>query len=81
MGKKFKLWNAKEQRYDELEENSVKCPLCGEYTFSEDDDDTMCSNCGWINHGTALAFPDSRFALHMSFNEAKKAFAEGRPIE
>jgi hypothetical protein len=62
-------------------ENSVQCPVCQQYTFDEEGDHTMCFNCGWLNDELLIAYPDLHGALEMSLNEAKKAYAEGRPIE
>lgn len=59
----------------------VKCPICGNYAFDEEDDDTMCEFCGWINDSVCNYSHDIHGPLHMSFNEAKKAWAEGRPIK
>ena len=67
--------------YEFNEDGMVKCPVCGEFTFAEPDDDTMCANCGWINTEFLLTIPGWRGPLHVDFEEAKKAYAEGRPIE
>lgn len=62
-------------------EHPVKCPICGNYTFDEEDDETMCSVCGWINDSICNHSHDLSGSMKMNFNEAKEAWAEGRPIE
>lgn len=60
----------------------IKCPVCGEYTFEEENNFEICAVCGWENDGIQKDDPDEKdCANRMSLNEAKKAWAEGRPIE
>ena len=67
--------------YEFNEDGMVKCPVCGEFTFEEPDDCTKCSNCGWYNEEHLVTIPGCTGSLHMDFEEAKKAYAEERPIE
>ena len=55
----------------------IKCPVCGEYEFSIDDDFDVCGVCGWENDGLQLDEPDYRGgANEMSLNEAKVAWGQ-----
>ena len=67
--------------YDIREDGMVRCPVCGEYTFDEPDDYTYCDNCGWFNSDSMLNIDGFSGPLYMTFEEAQKAYAEGRPIE
>ncbi len=67
--------------HDVREDGMVKCPVCGEYSFDEADDYTYCDNCGWFNSDFMLNIDGFTGPLNMTFEEAKKAFAEGRSIE
>lgn len=67
--------------HDIREDSMVRCPVCGEYTFDEPDDDTYCENCGWFNSDLMLNVKGFTGPLYMTFEEAKTAYAEGRVIE
>lgn len=58
-----------------------KCPVCGE--MMDDIPYNICDNCGWeTNIPQEEYFPNRGGGPNvMSFNEAKKAYAEGRPVE
>ena len=72
--------NKKIYTHDIREDGMVKCPVCGEYTFDEPDDYTYCENCGWFNSDFLLNIDGVSGPLNMTFEEAKKAYAEGREI-
>ena len=56
----------------------MKCPVCGQYDFEEDNDFDVCEVCGWENDGVQLDDPEySGGANSMSLNEARAAFAVG----
>ena len=53
----------------------IKCPVCGEYTFAEEDDFDICDICFWENDGYQMRHPDYRGgANHTSLNEARAAW-------
>lgn len=57
------------------------CPVCGKHTFEEDDNFEICPVCGWEDDGIQRDDPDyDGGANHMSLNQAKKAWAEGKEI-
>ena len=58
------------------------CPVCGRYEFEKEDDYDICNVCGWENEKYQITHPDEEGgANRMSLNQAKKAWAEGKPIE
>ncbi len=58
------------------------CPVCGKYEFEHEGCDDICEVCGWQDDIIQLRHPDERqCANQMSLNEAKAAYAEGRPVE
>lgn len=60
----------------------IKCPVCGQYEFEMEDDYDICNVCGWENEKYQITHPDEEGgANRMSLNQAKKAWAEGKPIE
>lgn len=60
----------------------VKCPVCGKYEFEQEDNYEICEVCGWENEKYQLNHPDEEnCANQMSLNQARKAWAEGRPVE
>lgn len=60
----------------------IKCPVCGRYEFEMEDDYDICNVCGWENEKYQITHPDKEGgANRMSLNQAKKAWAEGKPIE
>lgn len=57
----------------------IDCPCCGKERVGEFD---ICSVCGWENDLVQLDNPDFGGGANiMSLNEAKQAYAEGRPVE
>lgn len=72
--------NKKRYAHDIREDGMVKCPVCSKYTFDEPDDYTYCENCGWFNSDFLLNTDGVSGPLNMTFEEAKKAYAEGREI-
>jgi len=38
----------------------IKCPVCGERNFEEDNNFEVCCVCGWENDGVQLDDPDFR---------------------
>ncbi len=59
---------------------TVKCPVCGRSELTDDGD--VCEVCGWFHDIVQEAYPDEEDCEnHMSLNQAKRAWAEGREIE
>ena len=59
-----------------------KCPVCGEYEFDSAGSFEICEVCGWQDDSVQMENPDEGMcANQMSLNEAKAAYAEGRPVE
>lgn len=57
------------------------CPVCGTKCQGEYDEYDVCENCGWEDDHLQRDEPDySGGANEMSLNEARKAWAEGKPI-
>ena len=55
-----------------MSKKTVKCPVCGKYTFEERDDFDICDVCGWENDGTQ--YRDHNYAggaNDLSVNEAR----------
>ena len=60
----------------------IKCPVCGQYEFEEENNFEICEVCGWENDGIQMDDPDEEDCANaMSLNHARKAWAEGRPID
>jgi len=54
----------------------IKCPVCGEYYFAEDNDFDVCEVCGWENDGVQLDDPDYRGGANVeSLNERRAQWA------
>ncbi|MCL2420837.1 MAG: hypothetical protein FWD03_03190 [Defluviitaleaceae bacterium] len=50
----------------------IKCPVCNEYDFEEDNDFDTCDICGWENDGVQYDDPDYRGGANPdSLNECK----------
>jgi hypothetical protein len=59
-----------------------KCPCCGEKTLTELGNFEICEVCGWEDDDIQSDDPDyAAGANHISLNEAKKARAEGKPLQ
>lgn len=51
-----------------------KCPVCGRYTFQENDDYDICPVCMWENDGLQNKYPDlAGGANDISLNQAREA--------
>lgn len=60
----------------------IKCPVCGQYEFERENNFEICEVCGWENDGIQMDNPDEEnCANRMSLNQARKAWAEGCPVE
>jgi anaerobic ribonucleoside-triphosphate reductase len=58
------------------------CSCCGQKTLPKDSVFMVCKVCGWEDDEIQNLEPDyAGGANHISLNEAKKAWAEGRPLE
>lgn len=58
-----------------------KCPVCGEYTFEEENDFDVCDVCFWENDGIQAKNPDYKGGANkMSLNEARAAYARGEEV-
>ena len=58
------------------------CPVCGKYVFPYYGSWDICEVCGWMDDPYQMEEPDEdRLTNTMSLNEARKAYAEGKPIE
>lgn len=59
--------------------SQIKCPCCGKTQVDEYD---ICEECKWENDPVQLSKPDfPGGANQMSLAEARKAYAEGRPVK
>ncbi|MCC8131473.1 MAG: hypothetical protein LUC38_02815 [Oscillospiraceae bacterium] len=64
------------------EEQKHLCPVCGKYEFKEKDSFDDCPVCGWEDDMYQEEYPDEdACGNRMSLNQARKAWAEGRPIK
>jgi hypothetical protein len=62
--------------------NLKECACCDEKTLPEDSISRICPVCGWEDDPIQNDDPDyAGGANHISLNEAKQAFAEGRPLK
>lgn len=60
----------------------IKCPVCGEYEFEEENNFEICEVCGWENDGIQMDNPDEEHCANlMSLNQARQAWAEGREVK
>lgn len=58
------------------------CPVCGKYTFEKTASFDICEVCGWEDDWYQEANPDEEScANQMSLNQAKEAYAQGKPVE
>lgn len=69
--------------YDYFEENIPqpvphKCPVCGEYEFSDELSSDICPICGWEDTGFEITPDEKPSEYMMSFNEKVLWFKEKR---
>lgn len=58
------------------------CPVCGKHQFEYLDFYEVCPVCGWEDDGLQRDEPDYEGgANRMSLNQAKEAWAQGKPVE
>lgn len=63
--------------------NGMKeCLVCGNFTLDENSLFDICDVCNWEDDPSALKHPDvdNWGPNKMSLNEARKAWAEGKPV-
>ena len=59
----------------------IKCPVCGQYEFEEEDDFDGCPTCNWQNDGLQNDEPDYwGGANEMSLNDAREMYKKGIPL-
>jgi uncharacterized Zn finger protein (UPF0148 family) len=59
----------------------LKCPVCGQYEFADEDDNDICPVCHWENDSLQTEDPDFEGGANdMSLNQAKKAYSEGKSL-
>jgi ribosomal protein L37AE/L43A len=59
-----------------------ECPVCGKYSFEEDNSLDICDRCGWQDDAVQVKNPDyTGGANMMSLNQAKEAYRQGKHIE
>ena len=57
------------------------CPCCGKHYFSEEDSFEICPVCGWEDDKFQRHHPDFDGGANvMSLNQAREAYAAGRPV-
>ncbi len=67
---------------DSCYDSEIKCPVCGKYTFEAWGDFDVCEVCNWENDPIQYYKPDyPGGANHMSLNEARQAYREGRQVK
>ena len=55
----------------------MKCPVCGQYEFAQQDDYDVCEVCSWENDGLQEKQPDYEGgANNISLNIAKKIWKQ-----
>lgn len=63
------------------EQEQYLCPCCGQGSFSGQNTYEICTVCGWENNRVQTKYPDfAGGANHMSLNEAREAFRDGRQV-
>jgi hypothetical protein len=58
-----------------------KCPVCGKYTFEDDNSFDICDVCSWCDDGVQT--DDTNYeggANKMSLNQAREAYKKGEQI-
>jgi uncharacterized Zn finger protein (UPF0148 family) len=57
------------------------CPICNTPMFEKREDSyAICPICNWEDDGLQIAYPNMSGANHMTLNEARKVWKEGKPI-
>lgn len=57
------------------------CPVCGKWKFLSNDMGEVCEECGWESDSYQEENPDVAYCCNrMTLNQAKKAYAEGKPV-
>ncbi len=79
----YKQKRKESKKWDYFEEHipdpiPTKCPICGEYTFKNEQDFDICPICGWENNGFELTPDESTGPYSMTFAERKAWFLEKR---
>jgi len=60
----------------------IECDLCGHIFFVKRYGGRRCQNCRWVNIEYAVEHPDEVVLNNfVTFNRAKKLYAEGKPLE
>ncbi len=60
----------------------VRCPCCNKGFVDEGHEFDICPVCGWEDDDYQFSHPDySGGANHMSLNEARQAYREGRQVK
>lgn len=63
-------------------DKTIKCPICGNLSFGEDDDYENCDVCGWENDPYQRRHPDETGANNQwTINDARRAWEEGKTIK
>lgn len=65
-----------------MSEKTVKCPVCGNLSFDDDDESyDFCEVCNWCHNEYQEKYPDEdALANIMSLNEAKEAYKNGEAV-
>ena len=59
----------------------VPCQVCGKSVLVDPYGNGFCENCGWVQNREYDKYPDDvRYPNIVSFNKAKRLFAEGKPL-
>ena len=57
------------------------CQVCGKSVLVDLYGNGFCENCGWVQNREYDKYPDDvRYPNIVSFNKAKRLFAEGQPL-
>ena len=59
----------------------VPCQVCGKSVLVDQYGNGFCENFGWVQNREYDKYPDDvRYPNIVSFNKAKRLFAEGKPL-
>lgn len=59
----------------------IKCPVCGQHEFAQENDFDICPLCNWENDGVQMDDPnETDCANKMSLNQAKEAWKNGEKV-